>query len=86
MKTEIKKYKDIVDFAQQIINEGVSVHPDDNFNDMIELKTGRKIYTDAEVELRNNLLEHAHLICEKKGYDIYEIFNSVLKHRIGLVA
>lgn len=86
MKTEINAYQDIVNFAEQIINEGVSMHPDDNFYDVVELKTGRKIYTDTEAELRNNLLEKSHSICEKEGIDVYELFNSILKNRIGLVA
>lgn len=86
MKTEIKNYQDVVNFAKQIINEGVSMHPDDNFHDVVELQTGRKIYTDTEAELRNNLLEQSHSICEKEGVDVYEIFNGVLKNRIGLVA
>ena len=86
MKTEINTYQDIVNFVEQIINEGVSMHPDDNFHDVVELKTGRKIYTDTEAELLNNLLDQSHSICEKEGIDVYELFNSILKNRIGLVA
>jgi len=53
MIDKIEKKDDIKLFAKQIINEGVSFHPDDDFNDYVNLKSNAAIYTKEEAEKRN---------------------------------
>lgn len=39
MINDIKTVEDVKLFAKQIIGEGVSFHPDDDFNDYVNFKT-----------------------------------------------
>ena len=53
MIKEIKNTKDVVAFAKQLVQEGTSFHPDDDFNDYIVTKTDKPCYTKEEAEVRN---------------------------------
>ncbi|MEX2336303.1 MAG: hypothetical protein WD555_03430 [Fulvivirga sp.] len=86
MKFQIKNVNDVAEFAKQINNEGVSFHPDDNFNDIINFKTGEKIYSNHEADRRNQLLNQSFILCQQQGVDVYEIFNRELRNKIGLSA
>jgi hypothetical protein len=83
MKTKINNTKEVVEFAEQIINEGVSLHPDDDFNDMINYTTGEQIYSEKEAALRNELMNQCFMLCEKERADIYDLMNNVLRKKIG---
>jgi hypothetical protein len=84
MIDKIEKIDDIKLFAKQIINEGVSFHPDDNFNDYVNLKSNAAIYTKEEAEKRNELMNQCFVLCDKEGFDIYEIMLSVTLVETGL--
>lgn len=73
MLTKIETIEDVKLFAKQIINEGVSFHPDDDFNDYVNFKTNKPSYTPDEAELRNNLMNECIEKCNQAGVDIYEI-------------
>ena len=54
MITKIETADDVKAFAKQLIGEGVSFHPDDDFNDYVNFKEGTPTYTKEEAELRND--------------------------------
>jgi hypothetical protein len=84
MIREIKTIKDVLDFAKQIIDEGVSFHPDDDFNDYVYFKENRPCYTKEEADFRNELMQQCFAICEKEGVDIYETMLEVTLKETGM--
>lgn len=72
MVTTIQTIEDVKNLAKQIIVEGVSFHPDDDFSDYVNIKTNKPCYTPEEAEIRNNLMNECFNICDKEGVDIYE--------------
>lgn len=77
MIEKIQTLADVSAFAKQIIGEGVSFHPDDDFNDYINFETKDPCYSKAEAEKRNALMSKCSEICEKEGADIYDIMLEV---------
>ena len=73
MLKEIKSIGDVEAFAKQLIDEGLSFHPDDEFNDYISLKDNKRSYTAEEAESRNELMRQCFDICENEGVDIYDL-------------
>lgn len=45
MLSQINDSKDVVAFAKLLIQEGANFHPDDDFNDYINLETQQATYT-----------------------------------------
>ena len=84
MIDKIEKIDDIKLFAKQIIGEGVSFHPDDDFNDYVNLKSNAAIYTKEEAEKRNELMNRCFVHCDKEGFDTYGIMLSVTLVETGL--
>lgn len=84
MIAAIQTIEDIKIFAKQIIDEGVSFHPDDDFNDYVNLKTNKPCYTTEEAEIRNNLMNECFNICDKEGVDIYDTMLEVTLTETGL--
>lgn len=84
MIDKIQTLADVSAFAKQIISEGVSFHPDDNFNDYINFETREPCYSKAEAEKRNELMNECFEICEKEGVDIYDIMLEVTLVETGL--
>lgn len=78
MITKIKTTDDVKSFAKQIVAEGVSFHPDDDFNDYVYFRENRPCYTKDEANLRNALMEKCFAVCEKQGVDIYALMHEVL--------
>ncbi len=71
-----------VDVAEQILDKGVSVHPDNDFNDYINFKSNESYYT--ETEKRNKLMNDCFDVCEKEGAYIFEIMLEVTLIETGL--
>lgn len=84
MINDIKTVEDVKLFAKQIIGEGVSFHPDDDFNDYVNFKTNEPCYTREEAEVRNDLMNKCFEVCEKEGVDIYEIMLEVSLIETGM--
>ena len=84
MLKQITTTKDVAAFAKQLIKEGVSFHPDDDFNDYINLETKEPTYTKNEADFRNELMNQCFSICEKNGIDIYDTMNEVALKETGL--
>ena len=79
MSTSIKTLDDVVNFANYLIRDkGISIHPDDNFNDYIDFKTGSNIFSESESEMYNTLMDDCFSICEENNVDIYQLMNDVL--------
>lgn len=84
MITQIKTSKDVAEFAKQIISEGVSFHPDDDFNDYVVFKTNKPSYTKKQAEVRNKLMNECFSVCDKEGTDIYGIMLEVTLIETGM--
>jgi hypothetical protein len=84
MLIAIKTIEDVKQFAKQLNAEEISFHPDDDFNDYVNIKTNKPCYTTEEAEIRNNLMNECFNICDKEGVDIYEIMMEVTLTETGL--
>ncbi len=84
MITKIETTKDVKVFAKQLIKEGVSFHPDDDFNDYVNFKEGKPFYTKDEADLRNDLMNNCFGICEREGVDIYDLMLEVSLIETGM--
>jgi len=84
MITQISTIDDVKSFAKQLIAEGVSFHPDDDFNDYVNIKEHIPFYTKEEAALRNKLMNNCFGICEKEGEDIYNLMLEVTLIETGM--
>ena len=77
MITLIQSVDDVKSFAQQIISEGVSFHPDDDFNDYVTFAENKPCYSKQDADLRNSLMRDCFVVCEIASVDIYDIMLEV---------
>ena len=84
MIQSIASVNDVEAFAKQLIAEGVSFHPDDDFNDYVYFKENKPCYTKEEAEERNNLMQQCLEVCEKNGVDIYSLMLDVTLKETGM--
>lgn len=84
MLAQINNPADVIAFAKLLIEEGTNLHPDNDFNDYINLKTHQSIYTKAEADLRNELMNQCFSVCNKNGIDIYDSMSEVTLIETGL--
>ena len=84
MLKQINTNNDVVVYAMQLVNEGVNFHPDDDFNDYINLGTKKPSYTKQEADFRNNLMSQCFEVCQKNGIDIYDTMSEVVLKETGL--
>lgn len=77
MITKIEAADDVKAFAKQLISEGVSFHPDDDFKDYVYFKTGKPFYTRKQAHERNKVMDKCFSYCEKSGVDIYSLMLEV---------
>ena len=78
MITQIQTSEDVKIFAKEIAADGVSFHPDDDFNDYVYFKENKPCYSKEEANKRNELMNSCFDVCEKEGVDIYAIMLEVL--------
>ena len=83
MITQIQTSEDVKIFAKEIIADGVSFHPDDDFNDYVYFKENKPCYSKEEADVRNELMNSCFDVCEKEGVDIYAIMLEVLLIETG---
>lgn len=83
MLTRITTMEEAGDFAVQILREGVSFHPDDDFNDYVFFKENRPCYTADDAALRNRLMDECFALCEKEGIEIYEFMLAITLKETG---
>lgn len=84
MITQIQTSEDVKAFAKQLIAEGVSFHPDDDFNDYVNFKENKPCYSKEEADLRNKLMNICFEVCEKEGVDIYDLMLEVTLIETGM--
>lgn len=84
MITKIETADDVKAFAKHLIAEGVSFHPDDDFNDYVNFKENTLTYTKEEADLRNDLMKKCFEVCEKEGIDIYDVMLEVSLIETGM--
>lgn len=54
---------------------GIVFHPDDDFADYIDSKTGEPILTPNEVLFCNTRMSECFAVCEANNADIYDVMN-----------
>jgi len=84
MITKILTIEDVRHFAKQLTAEGLSFHPDDDFNDYVNLTNNTPSYNNEDADLRNKLMNECFDVCENEGLDIYEIMMEELLLESGL--
>ncbi len=57
MLAEIKTTEDVAEFVTELLGEGLNYHPDENFENYVNMETGEASYTAQEALLRNQLNE-----------------------------
>lgn len=80
----IKTIDDIKVFFQQLLEEGLNFHPDEDFTNYINCETREDTYTKEESELRNRLMDDAFVVCEHHNKCIYELGNNMTLKYTGL--
>lgn len=84
MLTQIATVKDVKAFAKQLIDEGVSFHPDDDFNDYVFFKENKPCYTKEKADFRNELMQQCFDVCDRDGEDIYAVMLEVTLKETGM--
>lgn len=84
MITSITSLDDVKLFARLLVKEGSNFHPDDDFVDYVNYKTGEPSYSAEEASLRNTLMEQCFTVCESAGGDVYSIMGDVFLVETGL--
>lgn len=83
MLIEINTIEDVKLFAYQLVNEeNLSFHPDDYFEDYINLETKEPLYSAEECKQLNQLMYNCFSICQQKEVDIYELMGEPLFQRM----
>jgi hypothetical protein len=84
MINEIKSLEDVTRFVLQLVAEGLNYHPDDDFENYINIKTGEPSYTPGEALLRNQLNKQCFKVCKSAGADIYNISMEIFLKETGM--
>jgi hypothetical protein len=84
MITKIKNTNDVIAFAKLLVKEGISFHPDDDFNDYINLETKEPRYSKQDAKHRNKLMNQCFAVCNKEKTDIYAIMLEVMLKETGM--
>lgn len=83
MLKEINTIEDVKLFAYQLVNEeNLSFHPDDYFEDYINLETKEPLYSAEECKQLNQLMSNCFSICQQEEVDIYELMGEPLYQRM----
>jgi hypothetical protein len=73
MIKEIHNLNDVNRFTKELIAEGITIHPDDDFRLYINLENGIPTYTKQEADKRNQLMKQCFSVCDNNGADIYSL-------------
>jgi len=84
MIREIQTIGDVAIYMQNIIEEGVNAHPDELFENYINIKTGEPSYSVEEAASRNLLMIKSFEVCEKASVDIYSLMHEIFLLQTGL--
>lgn len=77
--TEIANIEDAKAFIRECVSYlGLGFHPDDDFEDYIEVNSGETLYSPEKASLANALMEEAFNQFDLANEDIYEYTLSLL--------
>jgi hypothetical protein len=77
MIAEINTMSDVIKFIESLIIEGTNAHPDDDFNDYINIHTGLPTYTTGQAQMRNELMRQSFDIAGIQQQDLYEVMQKI---------
>ena len=80
----INTIEDVRTFFQQLLEESLNFHPDEDFANYINCETSADTYTPKEAELRNRLMDEAFEVCGQNKVCIYELGNGMALKYTGL--
>jgi hypothetical protein len=84
MIAEIKSIEDVAEFVSQLVDEGLNYHPDDDFENYVNMETGDPSYTLEQASERNRLNMQCFEVCDAAGADIYNISMEIFLKKTGL--
>jgi hypothetical protein len=64
--------------------DGVAFHPEQDFNEYINSKTGKPTYTPEEEKKRNDLMGLCRKVCATLGIDIFTIGMEAIRENLGM--
>ena len=80
MITQINTINDVKEFATHLVQiEKLSFHPDDDFNDYVNIKTREAFYTKEEAQKRNYLMNACFKVCNENKIELYEIVLPIIQ-------
>ena len=82
--TNINSLNDVYYFVKKIISEGVNFHPDDDFFEIVNYKTGESVYSMKEAEYRNRLADKCFEYCKTYEKDFYLIALEIFQKETGI--
>ena len=80
----IKTINDVKTFFQQLLEESLNFHPDEDFTNYINGETREDTYIPEEAQLRNRLMDEAFTVCDKFDICIYDLANDITLKFTGL--
>ena len=84
MMSEIKNLNDVKCFMKLLVTEGTNAHPDEDFNNYVNMESGEPAYTAEQAALRNALMEQCFNVCKLAGQDVYSVMQEVFLIETGL--
>lgn len=84
MITSINNLEDVAKFTSDLIAEGSTVHPDDDFHEFVNMSTGEPTYTQEQAEIRNALMGKAVKVCDENLVDVYDFMQDIFLKETGL--
>ena len=84
MITEILTIPDVEEFMRQLVQEGTNAHPDEDFNNYVNMGTGLPAYAPEEAAERNRLMNQCLDVCEAEKRNIYDVMQEVFLIETGL--
>ena len=84
MITQINNLSDVRAFGKDLIMEGTSFHPDNDFTEYIINGSEEPAYTLTEAKFRNNLMQQCFVLCAKEKIDVFGFMFEVYLKETGM--
>ena len=70
--SHMNSVKDVEVFFDHIVKERkINFHPDNDFEDYINIASHKPSFTSDECSIYNRLMDESFAVCKKEGVDIY---------------
>ena len=80
METEINNIEDVDRFFEMLCKDySLNFHPDNSFNEYVNLATGEKTFTEDESYYLDGVTEDCFVECKESEVDIYDLAEEVYK-------